>query len=108
MNRFALVAIWLLCLLAAIVGLAWMACAIVSGSARARRIAVGFDIVGNVTAGGDQNETISARCWRYRNEMPYRTLRRIIDAAFALNGDREHCERTYLEELINAQRRVQR
>lgn len=36
------------------------------------------------------------------------SLRRVIDAAFAINGDREYCERTYLEELINAQRRVQR
>ena len=108
MSRPAMILVWLLCVFAAVVGLIWMACAIVVGSHRARRIAVGFDIVGNVTAGGDQTETISARCWRYRAEMPYRTLRRVIDAAFAVGGDREHCERTYLEELINAQRRVQR
>ncbi len=106
--RLALVLLWLLCLLAAIVGLVWMAVAMIPGSQRAWAIAIGFDQMANATAGGDPDETISARCWRYRAEMPYRTLRRVIDAAFAVGGDREHCERTYLEELINAQRRVQR
>ena len=98
--RLALIVLWLLCLLAAVVGLVWMAIAILPGSPRAWNIAIGFDQTANATAGGDPDETISARCWRYRTEQPYRTLRLLIDAAFGLIGDREHCMRSYLMERV--------
>ena len=58
--------LWLLCLAAAIVSLAWQLVAIVGSPRRAMRIAIGFDQTANAAFGGDEDETISARCWRNR------------------------------------------
>lgn len=99
-TRLAMVLIWVLCALAAAVGLVWMALAILTGSPRALDIAVGFDQMANATFGGDEDETISSRCWRYREEQPYRTLRRLIDAAFGLAGEKNHCLSAYLAERV--------
>lgn len=107
-SRFALTAIWLLYVVAAVVGLLWMAVAILAGSRRAWPIAISFDHVGNASAGGDESETISARCWRYRNEQPYRVLRPLIDWAFALAGDLNHCESAYNIERVKALLRSRR
>lgn len=93
-TRLALLVIWLLCALAAVVGLVWMLIATLAGSRRAWKIAIGFDQMGNVVAGGDEDETISARCWRLRDEQPYGTLYVLIDAAF---GDGHCCESFYAE-----------
>lgn len=92
--------LWLLCLLAAIVSLAWQLVAIFGSPRRALRIAVGFDQTANAAFGGDEDETISSRCWRYREEQPYRTLRRLIDAAFGLAGEKNHCLSAYLAERV--------
>ncbi len=106
--RLALVILWLLCALAAIVGLVWMALAIIPGSQRAWVIAKGFDRLGNAIARGDDSEYISSTCWRYRDEQPYRTLLVLIDAAFGLLGNDRHCERSYDDELANRAQRVAR
>jgi len=98
-TRLAMVLIWVLCALAAAVGLVWMALAILTGSPRALDIAVGFDQMANATFGGDEDETISSRCWRYRDEQPYRALRKLVDTAFALAGDSDHCEKSYRAEM---------
>lgn len=90
--------LWLLCLLAAVVSLAWQFVAIF-GSPRALDIAVGFDQMANATFGGDEDETISSRCWRYRDEQPYRALRKLVDTAFALAGESDHCENAFRSEL---------
>lgn len=91
--------LWLLCLLAAIVSLAWQLVAIFGSPRRALRIAVGFDQTANAAFGGDEDETISSRCWRYRDEQPYRALRKLVDTAFALAGDSDHCENAFRSEL---------
>jgi hypothetical protein len=87
--------LWLLCLLAAVVSLAWQFVAIFGSPRRALRIAIGFDQTANAAFGGDEDETISSRCWRYRAEQPYRTLQRGIDWLF---GDPEHCRKAFEEE----------
>lgn len=68
MSRVAMVAIWLLCLVAATVALVWMLAALLVGSERAWRLARAFDRVGNAATGGDDAETISQRAWRWRHE----------------------------------------
>lgn len=91
--------LWLLCLLAAVVSLAWQFVAIFGSPRRALRIAIGFDQTANAAFGGDEDETISSRCWRYRDEQPYRALRKLVDTAFALAGDSDHCENAFRSEL---------
>lgn len=94
-NIFKLILLWHVCVIVAGITLAWMFCASIVGSARAWRIAVGFDQLANATFGGDEDETISSRCWRYREEHPYKTLQRVIDWLF---GDPEHCRKAYEDE----------
>lgn len=101
-----MVAIWCLCLVAGLIALAWMAAGIVTRSPRAWRLAVSFDQLGNVVAGGDEDETISARCWRYRAEQPYKALRVAIDGCAALAGEVNHCESAYVTEMIKSQARL--
>lgn len=86
--RAGLLLIWLLCAVAALVAHVWMLAAICAGSRRAWKIGIGFDQLANTAFGGDEDETISSRCWRYRDEQPYKTLRWLLDAGF---GD-GHCE----------------
>ena len=87
--------LWLLCLAAAIVSLVWQLVAIVGSPRRAMRIAVGFDQTANAAFGGDEDETISARCWRNRAEPHYSALVQLINMLF---NDRGHCESAFLEE----------
>ena len=91
--------LWLLCLLAAVVSLAWQFVAIFGSPRRALRIAIGFDQTANAAFGGDEDETISSRCWRYRDEHPYMALRKLVDTAFALAGESDHCENAFRSEL---------
>lgn len=97
-ERLALVVVWLLCALGALVGLLWLALAAVAGSHRAWTIAIGFDEAANAAFGGSATQTISARCWMYRNEYPYRILRPAIDFAFGLMGQRQHCMNAFIDE----------
>lgn len=100
MSHLRFLAIWLLCLLAALVSFAWLTFGILKPtSRRAWRIAVGFDQTANATAGGDEDWTISARCWAERERQPYKALRRIIDWAAAAAGDKNHCENAYRQEM---------
>lgn len=97
--------------------LAWMAlvvlCSVVSawalaamlGSAlfgsgrKGRELALAFDRVGNVAAGGWGNETFSARCWRRRDTARYRYLVHAIDAVFLhFAGEADHCEKAWHSE----------
>lgn len=102
--RLGLLLAWLLCLAAALVSLGWMLLAIIPGGPRAWRIAIAFDQLANATTGGDEDWTISARCWRYREEQPYQALRWMIDAAFALMGQQGHCQAAYGTERVKAGR----
>ncbi len=62
-RRAGLLAVWLLCVACALISLGWMLAAALAGSERAWRIALGYDRVGNATAGGDDGEYISSRCY---------------------------------------------
>lgn len=105
--RAGLVLLWMLCAACSVVALAWMALAVIVGSGRAWRIALGFDRLGNAMAGGDDGEYISSRCWRYRTEQPYRALRWVIDAAAVLVvGQAGHCEDSYRGEIERARQRL--
>lgn len=53
--------LWLLCLAAAVVGLLWLAAAMLAGSNRAHRIELGFDQTANAAFGGSEDMTISTR-----------------------------------------------
>lgn len=90
-----LILLWNICVIAGVVALLWMFLACFAGSGRAWRIAVGFDHLANAAFGGDEDETISARCWRYRDEPHYSALVQLINF---LAGDARHCEDSYLAE----------
>lgn len=105
-------AIWLLCLVAAIVGLVWLAASIVKEVAtgaegrRAWRLSIAFDQLANTAAGGDEDETISARSYRYRKDPPYRWLLPLIDRVASLCGEPDHCHGAYVAEILKAQARL--
>lgn len=59
-----LVVIWALCQVAHAVASIWMLLAILSGSARAWRLAVSYDQLANTAFGGNEDETISSRAFK--------------------------------------------
>jgi len=63
MQRLAMLVIWVGCLIAALVGLAWMLAAAMADprSRRAWRIAEGLDQTANAAFGGSEDMTLSAR-----------------------------------------------
>ena len=93
--------LWLLCLAAAIVSLAWQFVAIFTAKRRAVRIAVGFDQTANAAFGGDEDETISARCWRLREGPLHSALVQVINF---LANDPKHCEDSFIDEQQRRQR----
>ena len=90
-----LIILWQVCVIAGVVALLWFFLAACAGSPRAWRIAVGFDQVANAAFGGDEDETISSRCWRYRADRKYSVLVQIIDFLF---DDPRHCEDSFIDE----------
>ncbi|MCX7172607.1 MAG: hypothetical protein NT159_01455 [Proteobacteria bacterium] len=94
-SRSKLLLVWLICQVANLVCAIWALCAIAAGSPRAWRIAVGYDQLANATFGGDEDETISSRCWRYRDEPGYAQWVRLINW---LAGDPEHCKNAFESE----------
>lgn len=93
------IVICLLCAVGGLVAYGWMVAALITGAARGPRIAVGFDQTANAAFGGAEDETISARSWRYRERQPYTALRRLIDSMFELiAGQSNHCEQQFLKE----------
>lgn len=101
-SRLGLLAIWLLCLIAALVGLAWMLLAIIAGSPRAWTLAKAYDQVGNAATGGDEDECISSRAWRYRASPGWRQIRGLVDWVAAQAGDHNHCQRAWEAERQKA------
>lgn len=67
-TRLALLGIWLLCQLSALVAAVWMLFAIAFGSHRAFNIAIAYDELGNAATGGKPKQTISARAALARGE----------------------------------------
>lgn len=101
MIRLKLLLLWLLCQFASLIGAIWMLCAIVTGSPRTWRIAVGYDQLGNATFGGDEDETISSRCWRYREEPYYAVWVQRINWLF---DDPNHCKDAFEKEAEKRER----
>lgn len=91
-----LIVLWHVCGFVAVVALLWMFLSIIGGSARAWKIAIAFDQLANATFGGDEDETISARCWRLRERPIYSALVQVINL---LANDKKHCEDSYLDEV---------
>lgn len=60
-RPLAMVLLWLLCAVAAMLGLLWMLCAIAGRSERAHRIGIAFDQVASASTGGSEDMTISTR-----------------------------------------------
>lgn len=92
--------VWLLCLLVALWTLIGLPIYAAFGSgARAWKVAVSYDQLGNVAAGGHEDETFSSRCWRRRDQAHYRAMGAVIDLVFLkLRGEENHCENAYLAE----------
>ena len=89
------ICIYTWCVIGAVVALLWMFLASITGSGRARRIALGFDYLLNATFGGEEDKYISSRCWRNREEPHYAALVQIINLAFR---DSRHCEKSFIDE----------
>lgn len=64
----------------------------------AKQVAIAVDQLLNALVGGWADETLSARCWRCRNEQPFRTLRAVIDGLFF--WEEEHCLASYMAECF--------
>lgn len=53
---------------------------------------------------GYADETLSARMWRLRNSSNWGRARKIVDWVFGnVFGDRNHCERSHLDEYFKYQ-----
>lgn len=96
-----LIILWQVCVIAGVVALLWMFLAACAGSPRAWRIALGFDQLANATFGGDEDETISARCWRLREGPLHSALVQVINF---LANDPKHCEDSFIDEQQRRQR----
>jgi len=92
--------VWLLCLAVAFWTLVGLPINALFGSgARAWKIAVGYDQLGNAAGGGSEDETFSSRCWRNRERPYYKFFVSVIDYAFLrLKGEENHCQKAYESE----------
>ena len=101
----AWVLIWFACLLVSLWSLPAIPLSAVFGSGqRGWRLAVSFDQLGNVAAGGDEDEVFSSRCWRMRHKAMYGYLVRLIDwLFFVLDGQKNHCLNAWIEEQKKCQ-----
>lgn len=96
-----LIILWHVCGFIAVIALLWMFLSVIGGSPRAWKIAIAFDQLANAAFGGDEDETISARCWRLREGPLHSALVMMINL---LANDPKHCEDSYLDEQQRRQR----
>lgn len=99
--------IWVACLVVAAWSLLAMPVSALLGSGkRAWRLAVSYDQLGNATAGGDEDEVFSSRCWRMRDRLHYRIMMRVVDWIFLkLANEKNHCLNAYIGEEKKRQNR---
>jgi hypothetical protein len=90
-HRLSMLAIWLLCQIAAVVASIWMLIAIISGSRRAWTLAVAHDQLANTAFGGHEDETLSSRAGKAAREGKQWAcvLCRLLDRL-----DPNHCEKS--------------
>lgn len=83
-------ALWLLCMLASVVGGLWMLFAVLGNSRRAWRLAVSYDQLANTAFGGNEDETISSRAGKEarKGKQWACVLCRLLD-----RFDPNHCEK---------------
>lgn len=93
------VLIWIGCIILALISIVWMLFAIIGDSKRAMEIAIGIDQSANAAFGGDNDMSISARCWKNKEDFKYSILVKIIDFIFAMAGDMDHCKTSYDNEM---------
>lgn len=105
MRPVAWLLISLLCVVVSIWAMvAMILSALTNTGRRGWQLAVAFDRLGNVAAGGSGLETFSARCWRRRDTRRYALLVRVIDWIFLRFADeRHHCENAWLAEELARQ-----
>lgn len=66
---------------------------------RLKKVLVALDQLANVVfLFGDEDETVSARCWRLRRFFWWGAARRLIDLVALLFLDAHHCEKSYQSE----------
>lgn len=106
----ALLGLVFVCAMAALLALGWLLAAGLGGligaagdgragmHPRGWRIALAFDQLANVVAGGFEDETISSRAWRMEQggSRKWALLRRAIDALFWFDPD--HCRTSFFNE----------
>lgn len=106
LQRFGMLALFLMCVIADIITLTWMLLALIVGSPRALHIAFAKDQVANTAIGGHWDETISSRAWRNRNKNKrWHYARILIDALFFM--DKNHCQKSFENEKIEAREWLQ-
>lgn len=99
-TRLILLVVFLGCQLLHVIGSIWMLCAIAVNSNRAWKIAIGQDQACNAALGGDEDETISSRAWRRRNDSRFwHCARVLIDLLFS-TMEENHCKRSYDGEML--------
>lgn len=70
---------------------------------RAWVVLVSLDQTINTVFGGDEDETISSRCYRERSKYKYEVLMKVIDLLFLWAfGEQEHCKNSFLKEVEKA------
>lgn len=97
MNRVVMLALWVLCLCAAVIALSWMLLALIFGSKRAEVIAFGFDQTANAALGGSHDEKISSRAFR----CGWWRVVAFIDGLFFFDPD--HCRSSHINEMREAE-----
>ncbi len=88
-HRLSMLAIWLLCQIAAVIASVWMLAAAIAGSRRAWTLAVAHDQLANAAFGGHEDETFSSRAGKAAREGNRWAcvLCRLLDRL-----DSNHCE----------------
>lgn len=90
-QRLSMLAIWMLCQIAAIVASVWMLLSILTGGRRAWTLAVAHDQLANAAFGGHEDETISSRAGKAarKGKRWACVLCRLLDRL-----DPGHCEKS--------------
>lgn len=96
-KALALVGIFLLCLLTALLGLLSLPVYAYFDRAQAMRVAVAFDQLANTVLRGHPDETLSAKAYRMRHRRQWPV--RLIDwLFFRITGQVDHCKGAFDKE----------
>lgn len=68
-----------------------------------KQVLVALDQALNALCEGWADETLSSRCWRYRQRPGWKQARAVLDFVAALLGDKEHCKASWESEAKRLQ-----